>query len=720
VNEEDRAPRHGLAALALIAIVLVFWIYRVYVLAPTRMGLLSSDLIQYFFPSTAFLGEEIRAGRIPTWNPFQMAGYPFLAAQITGVLYPPQVLLATLLSPARAHEAHSLLHLAAAGFFTWLFLRRLGVGAWGGFAAAVVFLLSPEMVGRTYNTPYLSTAIWLPAMFWTAHGLVTEARLRWAIGLALAGALSFLGGNTQGAVYSAQAAAAFWAFGLWAFTPPGRRLAAVGLTVVAGGLALALVAPQLLPTLELAGQGARGLPGLDLEEASLGEMGLGTLLAGALGSTRSNYVSPLALALVPFGFLDRKRRGVWAFFVVLATLSILFIAGKQTPVWWIYYHLPLGNLFRIPTRVAVLWAFGVSVLAGLGIQGLTALALRWKPELPRLALVVGAAFALVVGADAFGRARMPDSVPVLWKDEGGLANVTRFLDQRSGYERVFIEDLNRFAVREAQAKLGMLTRRFVVPDYEPLVPRGYTDLFGRDELWHGRLNLQAQRNERTVLQPRLLDLMSVRDYVAPSGPADRIVRSVFLRHLGVAPKNRGAIWIARRKQALPRVYAVGTVAVTKDPERARRRLLQPTFDPTRQAIVSEGEAFEGDPRATRVATIRSFAEDEVVIDAHCEAECLVVLTDLHYPGWDAWVDDRPAEVWKTNLAFRGVRVPAGTHRITYRYSPRSFWLGLAIAAAGIVAVAALAAVRRRRARASRRSRADEDALPGVDPPATLA
>jgi hypothetical protein len=149
-------------------------------------------------------------------------------------------------------------------------------------------------------------------------------------------------------------------------------------------------------------------------------------------------------------------------------------------------------------------------------------------------------------------------------------------------------------------------------------------------------------------------------------------------------------------------------------------LLKPFFDPAREAILAEGEAFDSDPKAVRVANIRSFANDEVVIDAHCTAECLVVLTDLHYPGWDAWVDEQPAEVLRTNIAFRGVRLAPGTHRIVYRYRPRAFWLGLAIAAMGVVAVGALAAVRLRRARAAHRTGPHDAALPEVDSPTSLA
>jgi uncharacterized membrane protein YfhO len=36
------------------------------------------------------------------------------------------------------------------------------------------------------------------------------------------------------------------------------------------------------------------------------------------------------------------------------------------------------------------------------------------------------------------------------------------------------------------------------------------------------------------------------------------------------------------------------------------------------------------------------------------------------------VDGEPREVFKTNLYFRGIVVPPGPHRVTWKYEPR-FW-----------------------------------------------
>jgi uncharacterized membrane protein YfhO len=61
-----------------------------------------------------------------------------------------------------------------------------------------------------------------------------------------------------------------------------------------------------------------------------------------------------------------------------------------------------------------------------------------------------------------------------------------------------------------------------------------------------------------------------------------------------------------------------------------------------------------------------------------------VLTDLAYPGWTARVDGAPAEILLADGSFRAVAVPAGSHRVEFRYRPISVYAGAAISAAALL------------------------------------
>ena len=61
-----------------------------------------------------------------------------------------------------------------------------------------------------------------------------------------------------------------------------------------------------------------------------------------------------------------------------------------------------------------------------------------------------------------------------------------------------------------------------------------------------------------------------------------------------------------------------------------------------------------------------------------EQDGYLVLTDAYYPGWIATVDGQPAHIERADILFRAVKVPAGQHRVEFRYQPQSFAIGAVI------------------------------------------
>ena len=69
---------------------------------------------------------------------------------------------------------------------------------------------------------------------------------------------------------------------------------------------------------------------------------------------------------------------------------------------------------------------------------------------------------------------------------------------------------------------------------------------------------------------------------------------------------------------------------------------------------------------------------------------LLVLSDEYFPGWSATVNGHVARIYPTDVALRGVPVPAGSSTVELRYRPASFRNGLILFVLGILAVIYLA------------------------------
>lgn len=141
------------------------------------------------------------------------------------------------------------------------------------------------------------------------------------------------------------------------------------------------------------------------------------------------------------------------------------------------------------------------------------------------------------------------------------------------------------------------------------------------------------------------------------------------------------------------------------------------FDLRRMAVV-EDEALLAqlgpdlvhlpEPSTPDKVQISAYQSDEVQISAELAAPGLLVLAETDYPGWQLTVqtgDQVPIaqRILCVNRGMRGVMLPAGIHRLVFRYRPESFWRGAAISGfawLGLLAFGMIRLVVRRRSPSS--------------------
>jgi len=150
--------------------------------------------------------------------------------------------------------------------------------------------------------------------------------------------------------------------------------------------------------------------------------------------------------------------------------------------------------------------------------------------------------------------------------------------------------------------------------------------------------------------------------------------------------------VYRNANALPRVFLVGRQHTVEGEKAALAAATAPGFDGRRAAVTERAlpglpqDDGNGAGRSPGSARLVSYEPERVVATASAPRRSLLVLTDLHYPGWKASVDDRAVPIERVNYLLRGVPVPAGSHRVEFRYEPATYRAGWIISLVSVVAV----------------------------------
>jgi Bacterial membrane protein YfhO len=357
--------------------------------------------------------------------------------------------------------------------------------------------------------------------------------------------------------------------------------------------------------------------------------------------------------------------------------------GEAVKVAWGFMDPPLKADGTVVVHVVQMSALLIWLpLAGAALA-LIALRLRGRGSL-RLPVTVFVAGVLVVLAVDLFRANMGYN-PAITKDNAVMPK-TAAIDylQRQTPNRFAGLGLTPF--EPLPADMGMVFGLYDARGYDYPTEGRY------DTLWRRYVNNRptiAQPTERADITPeaiRALGLLSTTDLVVSPGEPPLTapgVRRVY---------NRDDAVIYRNEKALPRAFVVNRQRTVDGEQAALAAVMEPDFDGRREAVTEQ--ALDGLPQddggavgRAGSARIVSYEGEKAVLSATSSGPGLVVLTDLHYPGWKATVDGRDAPIERVNYLMRGVQVPAGAHRVEFTYEPTSYrvgWIVSLIATLGVL------------------------------------
>jgi hypothetical protein len=445
------------------------------------------------------------------------------------------------------------------------------------------------------------------------------------------------------------------------------------------------------------------------------------------------------LPLVLLGFLSFKgsvEKKVILFGSLLAVLALILAFGHHTPIYKLVYLLPGFDRFRAPSKIMVLWVFSMALLAGFGMDGL--LSYLRKGSNRRLYPILLFVFLLVVLVIVFVYApstvlkvfspfvlaeavpaKMPDAARMIFAEmqrltlAGSLILLLLLLMRRnlvsqsiggvllcalllvdlgyvhgravrhddSTYERIakIQRDLNTSLARDKSVYRVGAFEHFLGANLEMYL--GYQTVGGFTALFPSRYyeyidkysNYELPRNWVSFFygvsrNPVLMDLLNVKYEILYTSKA-----------------------IGFRETYLPRAFIVPHGGVAQR-EEVLDILTSSHFDP-RETVIFEKEdgvrlpetVFQESSIPEKVE-IKTYRPDTIILNSSSQNAGYLFLSEIHYPGWKAYIDDWPATILRGNYLFRVIPLPEGRHQIRLHFDPLTIKLGIGVSVVTLLVI----------------------------------
>ncbi len=655
-----------------------------------------SDLAIAHYPAARFIQTSLQEfGRVPYWQPGSLSGAPFWANPLSGVFYPPGWLALTLPLPLGFNIAAGV-HLLLGGIGMTAWLRSLGLRGEAALLGGVAFAAMPKVFAH-YGAGHLTLVYaltWTPWLLYWGGG--------WKAGAALA--LIFLA-DPRWAVY----AGILWV--AWRIAYSHNKITEV--RTVAGNLILAglWAAPLAVPLLEFVLQSTRaGLTASEAAVYSLPPARLLGIIAPDFGGFHEwfFYVGGGITCLAVLALLSLRKRPAARFWAWVGALSLLAaLGGNFPPAGWLM-GLPGLNWMRVPARALFLTDFALIVLAAYGLHNLLAGLAPGEARRGRLALtaLTGFAAALATGVSVLS-AKPAGSF--LW-GAGMLILSAAWLGWRLGARErppAWLAGLLLIVLMDwastARGAIAFRPAEFVFGEGEALASALVADQ-GLFRVYSPSYSLPAQTAARRGLQTADgIDPLHLSKYAnfmdSASGVPHRGYNVTLPPFASGDPRRDNAEFLPDAR--LLGLLNVRYVSAEYDLS-AEGLQLRSQFGETRlyenvyalpRAWMQPEQAAAGEG-ATPVEIV-TWQPDRILLRARGPGR--LVLSEVVYPGWRAWVDGVPAEIEPVAGVLRSVVLGAGEHEVWFVYHPVSVAIGEgAFCASTLLAAGGAWLTRRRR------------------------
>jgi len=660
-----------------------------------------SDVLISHWPNLYFIRDALQTwNAFPLWNPLILSGAPLVGDPLFGIWYLPNW-LGLVLPVEIAINLLFWMHLAWAGWGMFQWMRSEGFHWGGALVAGIAFSGMPKLIGHIGlgHLSLISSIAWTPWLLLIIRQMVVslssheKKSIKWfALGGGVA-AILFVA-DPRWIIPAVILAILYAIRTMYAFkshSPVSSSKAilnTVGFTLIFIGMISGLA----IPMVEFISHSTRmELSQEEITNLSLPIENLVGLLIPQFGAWPETitYVGLFILGLAALAIMGRVSG--WGLWLGIALGSFLLALGNQTPLYPILLKLIPGfNFLRVPARFSILGFFSMATLAGAGLDWLFQKDFPYKIGRwfhPGLVGMGSLLILLGIGSALMMRGR-------------GINDLFPYFQMI--IVSILFLSLVFYSMKDNVPK-RLLIELWVVLIFLDLflVNRSLLTVHPKEEVFNGSVMASIPMSDDTSLERIFSPSYSIPQNVA-------VVENLQLAD-GVNPLQMRHYW-RYMSQAVgfdPEGYSVTLPPFPDgDPETPLYTELDTdalgklnvVYVVSGYALVSESLHLIQEMDGTFIyrnedARPRAWIESESVgvdhewrkvefmdwspnlISIKAQGEGLLVLSEQYYPGWEAFINGRKADISPYSGNLRSVPLEIGENLVEFHYRPWSVYTG---------------------------------------------
>lgn len=744
---DNKKAQNYLIGLFLFAVGFIFFNAA---LLPGRI-LFGTDFMTIYLPFKLFAQEmALKFHDIPLWMPHLFFGIPLISSSSLLYYYPTDLLFMFLPFPLQyTFTADLLIHLSAAFFGMFLFLRRFKIRREAAFFSAAAFTISGFMLSYIYVGHWnnIKAGALIPFIFYFITKGFDDKKILPFLNAAILMALQILATGMQIMAYTYMGVVMLAVYKIW-FEGNNKSgiIKPLSLFAISTMAVIIYSSLQLIPSIPYTDYSWRGdFSYENFISWSLHPVEAITLLLpqffGLMGGNYYGWMSMnlttyyfgiISFLLVPFAFAGKETFQFAKFLSFSCVVFLILSFGGFTPVYRLFYYIPVFKQFRNPSRFIYLFTFFMTALAAVGLNNIFIQGQKEKNKMMKILAVVSVVTAvfsivllcilpqqnmdnMVIGlyASIKNTQIQPD---ILRNITGGIRqDIVYFIFVSAACLSVILGFLtgkikNAFLAALILASVNLvdmhrIDSRFIiytdfknmVPVYDPVAAalKNDNDIYRMSDFqfsWtpnrniyydieglkgiHGLMPAKYIRMEReglfNMLQAdgyfNIKYLLSGQDINAP----------------GLEKIIDGNVKIYRNNLSTPRFDFTDKIIKLGSDDEIFNYMKSGTYDFKSVLIKDNIDIALSLEPLTYTIGLKSYTPNRTRMRVETNKDGLVVVKNSFYPEWKVQVDKKPGKIYNVDYAFMGIPLKSGIHEVDLYYSKDGFFLGLFLTLAGIM------------------------------------